>query len=129
MTDFRWIPGCGFRIGPDGDLDDTSRLPSEGLLELIRTRLESSEEGWQLYPEIGAGLSSLVGSAASEETALLAERMTVRVLSGLAPSSAISARAYRIQEGIEVEVLVSGQLLGTVSISSDSVQFSPGGSR
>lgn len=126
MPDFRWIPQNGLMIGPDGDLADTSSRQQEELLEMIRTRIEASEEGWQLYPEIGAGLSSLVGRAAGEEVLLLAERLVYRSLSGqFLPPQALTVRAEPSGDGIMVQISVSGTVLGEAVLQPGSAEFRP----
>lgn len=52
----------------------------EGDLQLIKSRLQTENPDWRLYPLVGADLTDLIGLPNTPETAYLAEQSVLRAL-------------------------------------------------
>lgn len=68
-VDLYWTFDGDFLVGPEGDLLDTSDDVLLSLTQEIKTRIMGDQEDWELYPDVGAGLSDLIGEPNNKMTA------------------------------------------------------------
>lgn len=67
--DLYWGRHGDFVLGNEGDLLDTSTDALRSLVQEVRTRIQSSQGDWKVYPDIGANLPDLVGEPNNKITA------------------------------------------------------------
>lgn len=93
-TDMYWTFDGDFLVGPDGDLFDTEDDPLRSLVQEIRTRVMGDQEDWELYPDVGADLSDLIGEPNNKVTAETGKAKIIAALTrdGLVASSDISVK-------------------------------------
>ena len=92
--DLYWTFEEDLIIGPEGDLYDTSEDPLRSLIQEAKTRIQGDQEDWELYPDVGAGLSDLIGEPNNKITAENGKAKIIAALTrdGLVASSDISIR-------------------------------------
>ena len=61
INDLLYTDNGDFWVGSNGDLEETKNYLYKGLIQKIRTRLESNPGDWKLQPGIGAGLQGFRG--------------------------------------------------------------------
>jgi hypothetical protein len=87
-TDFYWPVKGDLVVGPDGDIFDTGTDPLRALVQEIYTRLRADQGDWELYPDVGANLSELIGEPNNQITA---EAGKARIISALTRDGLVHA--------------------------------------
>lgn len=92
--DFYWTFDEDLLIGPDGDLYDTLDDPLLSLVQEIKTRLKADQLDWDLYPDVGAELSELIGEPNNKATAETGKAKIIAALTrdGLVDISDLSVK-------------------------------------
>ena len=92
--DVYWTDDGDLLVGPTGDLFDTEEDPLRSLVQEIKTRIMGDQEDWELYPDVGAGLSELIGEPNNKATAEAGRAKIIAALTrdGLVSSSDISIK-------------------------------------
>lgn len=67
IRDFYYTDQGDFFLGQNGDLEDTRTYLYRGLIQKIRTRMESNRGDWAMWPDVGAGLQAFRGRANTRE--------------------------------------------------------------
>lgn len=80
IRDIYFTEAGDFRLGPDGDLEETTNYQYRGLIQKVLTKVASQKGEWALHPEMGLGLSDFLGKPNS---ALLGAQLRARVMSEL----------------------------------------------
>ena len=92
--DLYWTSEGDFSLDEDkNDLEDTSLHQYRGMLQRINTNIQSSPEDWLAQPEIGAGLSRMMGMPNNAETARV---IALRIQNALTSASLLRADEYNI---------------------------------
>jgi hypothetical protein len=92
-TDLYWTRRGDYVIGPDGDILDTSDDPLRSLIQECRSRLQSDQGDWNLYPQLGANLSDLIGESNNKMTA---ESLKAKVIAALNQYGMVDTRNINI---------------------------------
>lgn len=86
--DLYWGFDGDLLVGPEGDLyapeDDVLR----SLVQEVRTRIMGDQQDWELYPDVGAGLSDLIGQPNNKTTA---ESGKAKIIAALTRDGLVSA--------------------------------------
>ena len=91
-----WFTTDGdFLIDDAGDLRDTKDADNtfESVRQLVVHRLVCNKSGWQLQPEISAGLDRFVGRGVND---LLLERMRFEIAAALTVDGILSTADFRV---------------------------------
>ena len=87
-VDLYWTFDEDLLIGPGGDLMDTEDDVLLSLMQEIKTRLAGDMEDWELYLDVGAQLSDLVGEPNNKMTA---EAGKAKIFSALTKDGLVAA--------------------------------------
>lgn len=93
-VDLYWTFEGDFLVGPEGDLYDTSADPLRSLIQEVKTRLQSEQRDWGIFPRVGAGMSELVGEPNNRENA---ENGKAKIISALSRDGLVSASDISIK--------------------------------
>ena len=77
-VDWRWQSNGGILLDGTGDIALTSDGTPESLLDIVRTRLKTTLNGWKLY-RIGADLETFLGELIDPELELSIARQVQAV--------------------------------------------------
>ena len=93
-NDCLWTSRGDYFISGDGDIMDTSHDPLRSLLQEIRTRCESDQGDWIVFPAVGSDLRDFVGEPNNQYTA---ESIKTRITAALARDSFIHTKDISIK--------------------------------
>lgn len=71
IVDVYFTDDGDFRLGEDGDIEDTRLDHYRGMLQRVFTRIKSRKGEWATQPSVGAGLSAVMGKPNTPETGAL----------------------------------------------------------
>ena len=93
-TDLYWTFDGDLLVGPEGDLYSTEEDPLRSLIQEVKTRIMGDQEDWELYPDVGSGLSDLIGEPNNKATAESGKAKIIAALTrdGLVASSDIGIK-------------------------------------
>ena len=104
MVDVRWQSYGGILLDSTGDIALTSNVSPESLIDMVRTRLKATLNGWQLY-RIGANLDMIIGQQVTPETeALITQAVTTSLTNDFLPVGSFSVET--IADGTTITVVV-----------------------
>lgn len=86
--DLYWTFDGDLIVGPDGDLYTPDDDVLRSLVQEVRTRIMGDQQDWELYPEVGAGLSDLIGEPNNKATA---EAGKAKIIAALTRDGLVSA--------------------------------------
>lgn len=92
-TDLLWTSRGDYSLDANNDIMDTSYDPLRSLWQEIKTRTESDQGDWEVFPSIGGNISDLVGEPNTPSTA---EALRTRILSCLSFDSFINSKDIKI---------------------------------
>jgi len=124
--DLRWSSSGDFCISQIGDLEDTSSTKLGSFLQEVQTRIRSDLYDWALQPQIGSGLSEIVGEPNNKETAESGKAMIIASLTkdGFVENERIRVRYMPIsRHTIFYNVLISLPGISETDILNLSLLF------
>jgi len=80
VNDLLWTWSGDIVVGDNGDLSDTKAESVRSFYQEVQTRVRSDLKDWQLHPQLGADLSSLMGEPNDKTTA---EEGKTRIINAL----------------------------------------------
>lgn len=83
-----------FRLGSNGDLDDTTGYEHRALVQAVMKRLSSTKLDWPMQPTIGANFGDFLGQENSKENAM---RIKSRIVSELTRGGLVSGQNLQVQ--------------------------------
>ena len=93
-VDCFWTSRGDFMISGDGDIMDTNFDPLRSLAQEVRTRIESDQGDWVVFPATGSNLRDFVGEPNNQYTA---EAIKTRMHGSLTRDGFINNRDINIQ--------------------------------
>jgi len=98
--DLYWSRSGDLIMNNNGDLLDTEQDRLRSLVQEVRTRIQSDQQDWDLYPDLGANLSALIGQPNNKITAESGKAKIIAALTmyGLVDSGDISIIYMPIDE-------------------------------
>ena len=118
--DYKWMSQGGLLLDGTGDISFTSSN-LETIISMVRTRLKSAVNGWQLYPGMGAGLESFRGNTSNAEIEITIQRTVLNAISaGFLPASMFNVNTLRIYGQIQIFVFLNNQMIATSSVPTST---------
>lgn len=93
-TDFYFTDDGDFRLGSDGDFEDTANYQYRGLIQRVITRLSSAKGEWRLQPLEGVNLTDFLGKPNTRE---VGGRVRERVYSELIRDNLVSPADLKVE--------------------------------
>jgi hypothetical protein len=120
MLDFKWQSQGGILVDSTGDIASTSALYPESLLDMVKTRLKATTNGWQLYHR-AANLEAFLGNQVNEETeALIRQAVTASLTPDLLPAGSFSVDTLEDGTSITILVFLQDTVIATAIVSSNN---------
>jgi len=92
-TDLLWTSRGDYFMGGDGDIMDTQHDPLRSLLQEAKTRSESDQGDWVVFPTVGADIRDFVGEPNIPPTA---EAIKTRLLAACGRDGFVHSQDIKI---------------------------------
>ena len=93
-SDLYWTTRGDYLIGNEGDVMDTEYDPLRSFIQELKTRVESDQGDWVVFPTVGADLRDYVGEP---NNATVAEGIKTRLLAAFARDGFVLNQDMKIQ--------------------------------
>lgn len=92
-SDLFWTSRGDYYLGGNGDIQDTEHDPLRSLVQEIKTRVEADQNDWDVFPNLGAGISDFVGEPNNKQTA---ENIKTRIIASLIADGLVNSKDLKV---------------------------------
>jgi hypothetical protein len=119
-VDFRWQSQGGILLDGSGDIATTDPSTMESTVDVVRSRLKASLNGWKLYA-IGADLQARVGDIIAPELEIALQRQVYNSLTNsFLPRGSFTVETLSFGDTVRVLVFISQTLIAQATVSRTS---------